>query len=369
MKAGHGLKNPWRPWHGGRVRGLVLLSWLGLLACASGMAGAVTAAPVVSDADAAFVRKIYAGWYLPRAAEFAEQASRLTATLDTLCRTETAVDAAQAIEPARKQWTRTVQTWEALSAVRGGALLARRSPREIDFTPARPEAIQRAVRSAPADSRAMERVGSPAKGLPALEWLLWTQPVRSQSPECRYAHRVAAEIQAESLALQQAYGLSLQHGWDAQEVEYAIYEFLNLFDAGIQKLWWEDMHRPQQRAATGAKSASFSRSASGTTVQMWQLHWQALRRLAIEDAAAPDSLSLQAYLVAKGHPAEAGRLPVLVAEVDRTMANLDDAKDEAALNKRIGQAAAALKALQQFVEQDMAHALQFIISFFDEDGD
>jgi len=364
MKAGQQVHEWRRAW----LRGLALLASAMALACASGVAVAGAQPPAASQADAAFVRNIYAKWYVPRAAEFAEHAPRLAASLDGLCQSDSA-GAAQAMEAARAQWTRTVQAWETLSAVRGGALLARRSPREIDFTPTRPAAIQRAVRSAPADSRAMERVGSPAKGLPALEWLLWTQPVRPQSPECRYAYRVAGEIEAESLALQQAYGLALQQGWDAQEVEYAIYEFLNLFDAGIQKLWWEDMNRPQQRAATGARAASFPRSASGTTVQMWLRHWEALRRLAIADMAAPESLSLQAYLVTKDHPDEAGRMPALVAEVDRAMADLREAKDEALLNRRIGQATASLKALQQFVEQDMAHALQFIISFFDEDGD
>jgi uncharacterized protein len=47
----------------------------------------------------------------------------------------------------------------------------------------------------------MELIGTPAKGLPALEWLLWVKPIQPASAECRYAVQVAAEIQREAQAL------------------------------------------------------------------------------------------------------------------------------------------------------------------------
>lgn len=350
-------------------RGACLLAW-----AAFGLAGwhvparATAQEPPVTAVDADFVRAVYAHWYLPRASEFAGQGAQLTAAIDTHCHAG-AASTSQTLQASRQQWQRTVGAWERLSAVRGGALLARRSPREIDFTPTRPEAILRAVHSAPADAHAMESVGSPAKGLPALEWLLWNQPLAVQSAECRYAYQVAVGIGAEGVALQQAYSQALGHGWDAQELEYAVYEFLNLFDAGIQKLWWEDMNRPQQKAATGSKPAAFARSLSGSTVQAWGIHWKALRSLALGDAADPSAASLDAFLRTKSHVQEARRLTALVADVDQAMALLENQKDAPSLNLRIGEAVVALKALQNFVENDMANALQFIISFFDEDGD
>jgi predicted lipoprotein len=318
----------------------------------------------MSDADRTFVRAVHAQWYMPGADEFTARAAGLTAAVRKLCEATPVAESA-ALDGARSQWRHTVDAWEHFSAVRGGALLARRSPREIDFMPTRPDSIARAIRSAPVDRKAMERIGSPAKGLPAMEWLLWVQPVAAGSPACRYAVRVAVEISAEGEALRAAYVTALQHGWDDQELEYALYEFLNLYDAGVQKLWWEDMNRPLQKAATGARNADAPRSASGMTMVSWQAHWRALRSLALGDRDA----SLISYLRIKGHPAVAAQIPALVARVDGAMTALERAPDEQTRQLALGEAVSALKAWQQFVESDLAEALQFIISFFDEDGD
>src|SRR5256885_17229775 len=74
-----------------------------------------------------------------------------------------------------------------------GPLVERRSARLVDFRPMRPALLKKAIQSAPADLAAMERIGAPAKGYPALENLLWTQPVEPQTPACAYATLVAEE--------------------------------------------------------------------------------------------------------------------------------------------------------------------------------
>lgn len=319
------------------------------------------AAPQVpmSAEDRAFVRALHERWYLPGAEAFSREAVALRDVLGSLCAAPIA-EGTSGLMAARAQWRRLIDTWERFSAVRGGALLARRSPREIDFMPTRPESIRRAIDSA-TNTASMERVGAPAKGLPALEWLLWTQPVQPGAPGCRYAGRVAGEVAAEAEALRAAYALAVQHGWDDAETEYALYEFLNLLDAGVQKLWWEDMDRPQQKAATGARAAGFSRTASGSTVAAWRAHWQGLRALLVGEP------SLGSYLRAKGHAGEADALLPLVTRVDRALEAMPPGA--AAPDDHIAEAVAALKALQQHIEHDTANALQFVISFFDEDGD
>lgn len=333
----------------------------GVWVCALMWWGSVAAAPQVpmTVEDRAFVRALHERWYLPGAQAFGREAVALRDALGVLC--EASADRGPAaLSAARAQWRRTVDLWERFSAVRGGALLARRSPREIDFMPTRPESIRRAIDTA-TDAAGLERVGAPAKGLPALEWLLWTQAVQPGTPGCRYAVLAAGEVAAEADALRGAYALGVQHGWDDAETEYALYEFLNLLDAGVQKLWWEDMDRPQQKAATGSRAAGFSRTASGSTVAAWRAHWQGLRALL---AGEP---SLRSYLTAKGHAAQADALLPLVARVDRALEAMPPAAT--ASDERIAEAVAALKALQQHIEHDAADALQFVISFFDEDGD
>ena len=80
--------------------------------------------------------------------------------------------AGQAQSAAHLQWQATTHAWERLSSVAVGPLITRRSQRQIDFSPTRPSLIERAIQSGPAGQQAMERIGTPAKGLPALEWLL-----------------------------------------------------------------------------------------------------------------------------------------------------------------------------------------------------
>ena len=337
----------------------------GVLALCGGAALAALPSPApqvpMTDAERALVDAVYRRWYVPQAQTFAQQADGLVQAMAQACAAPATPSPPEApLEAGRAQWRRTVQAWERLSAVRGGALLARRSPRAIDFTPTRPEAIQRAIEAEPADARAMERIGAPAKGLPALEWLLWVRPVQPGTAGCRYAQHVAAEVAAEAHALQAAYRHALAHGWDDADTEYAVYEFLNLFDAGVQKLWWEDMDRPLQKMATGARHAAPARSASGMVVLAWQTHWQAL-----------DSLHelLAQYLVAKGRQLAADELDRLFQSAGREMQALPADGPAPPERAAVSRAVAPLRALQRFIEGDMAHALQFVIAFFDEDGD
>lgn len=300
-----------------------------------------------------FVRELYQHWYVPRSAEFAAQSGSLAALLQGDCADGSAL---------RTQWLQTVASWERFSAVRGGALLARRSPREIDFMPPRPEAIAKAIRRAPADARAMDQIGSPAKGLPALEWLLWAGAPDSDAAVCRYAQQAAAAVAAEAQLLQQAYEVALAHDWDDSEAEYAMYEFFNLWDAGLQKLWWEELDRPMQKSASG-QPAQFTRGFSGHSLAGWREQWQGLRQLALGEGG--ESPSITSFLRNSGQQDAADRLGQRVLEVDRAMAALALPAD----GRQMRGAVSALKALQQFAEGEMATALHFVISFFDEDGD
>lgn len=329
------------------------------------------AVPAVSDQDApakasqqTFVRALYLQWYLPGSKRFADSSLALQQRLADWCAGNVGLSA------ARAQWQETLDIWSEFSAVRGGALLARRSPREVDFQPMRPAAAERAI--AARASAPLAAIGSPAKGLPTLEWLLWVRP--SDAAACRYATEVASAVHAEALALQAAYQRALDAGWDAQEADYALYEFLNLWDAGLQKLWWEEIDRPLQKRRSAGGSldgAVFSRAASGSTLRSWQMQWLGLKRLALSDAPS----SLASLLVSRGGATEAMRLQQLVARVDQALAALAVQRPSESAGAAVFDPAAlaiavqAMKELQQFVESDMATALNFVISFFDEDGD
>ncbi len=150
--------------------------------------------------------------------------------------------------------------WESLSAVAVGPVVARRAQRQIDFAPTRPQLIERAIKAQPQGATAFERVGTPAKGLPALEWLLWTQPAQPASPACSYAVEVALDVEREAVAQQAAFREAAQTDWAAEDQQerstQAMGEFINQWVGGIERLRWAHMEKPL-RAAQGARAPDY----------------------------------------------------------------------------------------------------------------
>jgi hypothetical protein len=366
----------------------------------------------------AFNAALHSTWSAPRAADFARAGAQLAPAIQALCNAP-AEQAEPALQQARQGWLTTLDAWERLSAVAIGPVLERRSQRQIDFTPTRPRLIEKAVKSAPADAAAMELIGTPAKGLPALEWLLWVKPAQPASPECRYAVQVAAEIGREAQALASARisasksqaeltGVALK---DAPEhaslarspslagrvsanmpkpfdgrgacstnppshppaplppagegsverrfVSNTLNELLNQWIGGLERLRWANMEMPARVALTGAKEApDFPRRASGASALAWAAQWEALRGL------ASGSISLESALRERERSKTADTLAQAVRAADADMRDLA-AKD----TPRILAAAKTLAALKRLVENEVAPALGVSIGFSDADGD
>lgn len=319
------------------------------------------AVPYYTPAD--FARGAYAHWYAPQAARFAQDAAGLRQTLDQFC------GGTASLDQVRRQWGGAVQSWERLSAVAVGPLLQRRSARQIDFAPTRPALIERALAQAPADLAALERVGTPAKGFPALEWLLWTKPVASGSPACRYAQLLAAEIGGEAAALSGAFQARAARDWKADEAgaRAAMAELLNQWVGGVERLRWAQMEKPLRSAGAGAPA--FPRAAAGATRQSWNTHWSALRELGVlGDRAAPAPGSglvpLELYLRGRGLNPLADRLAAATMRAGKAIAAAQPTRRSSVLA-----GAAAASGLKRLAEAQVAPALEVQIGFSDSDGD
>ncbi|MBK6742837.1 MAG: imelysin family protein [Hydrogenophilales bacterium] len=296
---------------------------------------------------------IHHDWYAPRAAAFAVASAALTPAVQVLCEA-TPSQADASLQQARRHWLDVLAAWERLAGVAIGPVLERRSQRQIDFTPTRPRMIEKAIKATPKSAADMELIGTPAKGLPALEWLLWTQPVAPGTPACAYAVRVAEDIRREAEVLRQAKpGLA-----DAQTL---LSELVNQWVGGIERLRWPGMEMPVRVAATSATPVEpdFPRRSSGAAPLAWAAQWRALRELAMTGDA-----SLAGALRARGHAALADALTGAVREADSAMQALETGDRE-----RILAAAKRLAALKKQVENDVAPALGVTIGFSDADGD
>lgn len=320
------------------------------------------------------LRGAYRQLYTPRSAGFAQRAAELSEAVGRWCEGD-AAGADAGLAQARERWRAAALAWDGLSAVAIGPLLARRSQRRIDFSPTRPELIERAIRAEPADARAMERIGTPAKGLPALEWLLWRRPPAPGTAACRYALRVAEDIETEAQALAAAFEQEAARDWaaDEQATAAATSELLNQWVGGLERLRWTQIERPLRGAGQGGRNApAWPRAASGLTADSWAASWQALAALAAaagNTAPQPgtDLVPLESYLRGRGLNPLADRLAAQVAQVAQASRLAALARPQ----QRPGVLAfaRALAALKRLAEAELAPALDVHIGFSDADGD
>jgi len=354
-------------------KALLALAGAALLAGGTAHAQAVAsnvAVPFYTAGD--FMRGAYRFWYAPQATAFAEQAGGLPSAISAVCDAP-ADTAAPKLEQARERWKATALAWDRLSGVQVGPLVQRRSTRQIDFTPTRPELIKRAIQTAPQDATAMESIGTPAKGLPALEWLLWTQAIAPATPACRYAVQVAADIQREADALAKAFAeLAARPPGEAEQTQGpAMSELVNQWAGALERLRWAEMEKPRLAGSAqgGRNAVAYARSASGQTAARWAAQWQALRTLGASQATeAPRPgtglAPIETYLRGLGRNEPADLLAQSVGKADKALQNVSPAN-----RAGITAAGRSLADLKKLTEAEIAPALEVSIGFSDADGD
>lgn len=314
------------------------------------------------------VQGLYGQWFSPQAKAAQASAQALNQALRAHC-TAPAGSAAATLQTARQAYVQSSRQWSSLSAVALGPLVERRSARLVDFRPMRPALLKKAIQSAPADLAAMERIGAPAKGYPALENLLWTQPVEPQTPACAYATLVAEEIGAEMGILGNGFAKLAAQDWseDGDATTEAMAEFINQWVGGLERLRWADMEKPLRSA--GSKPPAWEHLASGSTLEIWRAHWQGLRTLAVSvDRKVPqpgvDIVPIESYLRGRGLNPLADRWLKAVNEADAGMRALTEPTAKA-----VDAATKPLSRLKRLMEGEVAPALEVNIGFSDADGD
>ncbi len=353
------------------------------LVAAGGMAGLVLGGPlwaqggrsrrdVPAYAPADIVHGLHAFWSVPRAEAFTVRTQALFEALRALdaLAPSGAASARAELEAARVAWIVAMLAWERLSAVGLGPLVERRVARRIDFAPARPSLIEHAIQTQPQGPAAMERIGTPAKGLPALEWLLWVRPetLAPGSAASRYAVEAAAALLREAQALQTGFqDLATRTLSDTGEAAAGLGEFVNQWVGGLERLRWAHMEKPLR-----ARGTELPRAASGQTVDSWSAQWTALRALAVWDPEEGPMPSPGHGLVPLENCLRARRLTAhadaLVQHVGLVTRRLQAVRGTPTL-ARVQGATQAMAVLRRWAETRLAPALDVSLQFSDADGD
>jgi uncharacterized protein len=315
----------------------------------------VMAVPFVGAAP--FMEGVWAHHAQPRA--LALRAAALALRDALLART----DPRAPREPSHRAWRSVLEAWSATHAVPLGPLIERRTARRIDFQPTRPAQVLRAIdRVAAQPALRADEIGGPAKGLGALEWLLWHAQAPDTPAARRYAVFLADEIVAEAEALSAGFASRRQTDASDEALAAGFAEFVNQWVGALQALQTAVQRSATQPAEEGP------RGLSGSTALELAARWAALEALMRVVPAAPRPVPGEALvpvemlLRGRGLNVLADRL---TASIDKAAAALQAAPSAASRRE----AAAALAALSGLAERDIAPALDVRIGFSDADGD
>jgi len=304
----------------------------------------------------------------PLARAFESEARVLTAAARQHC---AAPGSSVALKDA---WRRTLLAWAALSSPSLGPVIERRSQRQIDFWPTRPALLEKALKSAPTTLADMERIGTPAKGFPAMELLLAGKPTPAH---CPYLMLIAEGIEAEARTLRAGFDELATRDWtnDEAAARSAFAEWINQWLGGLERLRWTQIEQPVQRARTAGRGhpSEFARLAAADNAAEWRAQWQALRaqaRLQPEQIAMPPQpgqgpIPIEGLLMGKGQIALAQRWAQSLDTADQAVTQLPAHAGEMellALSK-------ALKGVTTLFQSEVAAALDVPLGFSDADGD
>ena len=312
---------------------------------------------------------------LPPLAQAFEQSSA-----QLVNRTEAHCEGRATLPELRAQWQQTLVSWQALSSPEIGPLVARRSQREIDFWPTRERLMRQALDKAPQTLADMERVGTPAKGFPALEQLLSAATGPALAPAtCHYAGLVAQGIAAEARALNAEFAALAKKDWNEspEDAASAFAEWVNQWLGGLERLRWAHIEKPiQTHRTTGAPSSepvAFPRLTREANLADWRAQWsslQAMARLRPDQYAAPPVpgealIPIEALLMGKGQLALAQRWAQALDGAGADLAALTPQSSDNALLTT----AQRMKALTLLYQNEVAAALDVPLGFSSADGD
>jgi hypothetical protein len=230
----------------------------------------------------------------------------------------------------------------------------------------------------------MERVGTPAKGLPAMEWLLaqWSAPGQDKPSvrDCRFITLVAQGIAEEAVALDAAFATLASKNWtdSRTQARAAMTEWVNQWLAGLERLRWAQIEKPivaYQTSQSNSKDEqiAFARLSMASNLAAWQAQWQSLltqARLTEAQYRNPPKpgqalVPIEALLVGRGELALAGRW---VAALDKVSAAMSVLKPDASAKELLA-VAQQMKAVSLLFQNQVVSVLGTPLGFSDADGD
>jgi predicted lipoprotein len=282
---------------------------------------------------------------------------------------------------AKQAWTALRADWSVTGAFAFGPVVTQMQAGPLDFWPVRSDTIEAKLLEAPAtiDAAWIDGLGTSAKGLPALEYLLFSEPLVPGTTRCAYANALAADIARRGDDLATAWALEAEALKTAGEAgsaytseKVAIDAIVNATIENLYRMVKDKLDRPLGNLTGSAPDPTILESIySGTTRDDLENNLQGFARV---------------YLGADGEPGGEPGLGALVAARDpeldrRILAQHTLARDTLAAiplpfataltdhRSAVQSARDEIDALRRLIKLDVASLLGVTLSLSDNDGD
>lgn len=280
----------------------------------------------------------------------------------------------ESLEDLKFAYSQTYLAWLELSAVVLGPMLENNTVRQVDFRPLRLNLLERAIKKQPRGEQEMVLIGSPAKGFPALEYLMAQPGFEAGSVQCSYALEVVRDIGRTMNDLTwRPIDIPVDSGTElASDLATGMQLYFNQLVGALHNLGWERMEKPllkNQDVAAQGRVAEWPFSALGLTQQAWAANWRGVSDLLVVKTrqvpvAESQLVPLEAYLRGLGKIDMADTLVKYSSAVSLALQQIDVSKPAS-----VEPSVQALKTLKAFMEQDVAKGLKVSIQFSSSDGD
>lgn len=314
---------------------------------------------------------------VPAYTRFEAGAASLKSASEALCAAPT--DAA--LDAAKDAWHSARGPWKEMEVFAFGPYRDEplRLQPKIDFWPLRPDSVDAVLTGdGGVDATAIANLGAAAKGLPAIEYLLWSADAGAfVDRRCAYLQGLTADLAIRATEMRAA--------WDPAEGDYAgalarsgrggayeslqegFAEVVNRMGHTIENIRFEKLGKPVGLDGGPVQADKVESGPSGRSIQDVHDNLTGIEALY---RGAGDGIGLRDYLAFRSRSYDAefdARLSAARAALDAIDGPLSSAIDTDA--DTVLAAIEALGALQLLIQVDMANALSVNLAFNDADGD
>ena len=314
---------------------------------------------------------------LPAYARFERNAADLDVVSQALC----AAPSSATLDAAKAAWDAARGPWKETEVFAFGPYRDEplRLQPKVDFWPLRPDSVDAVLAGSEAlDAAGIDGLGAAAKGLPVIEYLLWSGDAAAfVDRRCDYLLGLTADVAIRAGQMRAA--------WDPAEGDYAgelarsgrggafetlhdgFAEVVNRMAHTVENMRFDKLGKPVGLDGGSAQPDKVESGPSGRSIQDIQDN---LTGVAALYHGAGEGIGLRDYLAFRGKDYDAefdARLSAARAALDAIPGQLTDAvrADADAVRAAID----ALGELQLLIQVEVANALSVNLAFNDADGD